>query len=333
MVAKVGHDAVIDATNGETSGVRNMSRSLRVQLFILLFALLTVPAAAMEKADVERRSTIVEVEGFSFLSDDKTLRDIREAAYADSRRRALGAAAQWVQSYSQVENFELKVNLVESAAIGQVRVLESKDHGIQPDNRYKVWIKAEVAYDLREPEALRARTTTARDDAAAARDDPAMRPDAPLSVRVWSEKKIYRAGDKLEIYLRGNKDFYARIFLQDVAGNSIQLLPNRYRKENHFKGATDYVVPSGADAFSLTISEPFGKEAIVVFASTAPMPDVGGQTTRSGLLVANIGRSDIALRMRGVSLSKKTAGEGAEANESAAGEFVEAEWRIETQEK
>lgn len=285
----------------------------------------------MEKADAERRSTIVEVEGFSFLADDKTLRDIREAAFADARRRALGAAAQWVQSYSQVENFELKVNLVESAAIGQVRVLESKDHGIQPDNRYKVWIKAEVAYDLREPEALRARASTAND--AADGDDPMMRPDAPLSVRVWSEKKSYNAGDHLEIYLRGNKDFFARIFLQDVGGNSIQLLPNRFRKDNHFKGATTYVVPSGADAFSLTISEPFGKEAIVVFASTAPMPEVGGQTTRSGLLVASASRQDIALRMRGVSLTKEPAKTGGTDSERAAGEFVEAEWRIETRNK
>lgn len=308
-------------------------RNLRAQLVLLVAFVMPVMAPsvlAMEKADAERRSTIVEVEGFSFLADDKTLRDIREAAFADARRRALGAAAQWVQSYSQVENFELKVNLVESAAVGQVRVLESKDHGIQPDNRYKVWIKAEVAYDLREPEALRARTSAVKDDPA---NDPMMRPDAPLSVRVWSVKKAYKAGEHLEIYLRGNKDFYARIFLQDVAGNTIQLLPNRYRKENQFKGATTYVVPSGADAFSLTISEPFGKETIVVFASTAPMPDVGGQTTRSGLLVADAGRNDIALRMRGVSLTKSSPKGDGPADGSAAGEFVEAEWRIETRGK
>ena len=291
-------------------------------------------AAAQEKADLERRSTIVEVEGYSFLADDKTLRDIREGAFADARRRALGAAAQWVQSYSQVENFELKVNLVESAAIGQVRVLESKDHGIQPDNRYKVWIKAEVAYDLREPEAFRKRPAKAGQSGGTAKVDPEMMPEGPLSVRVWSERKDYRAGDRLEINLRGNKDFYARIFLQDVSGNTIQLLPNRYRKEHKFKGATTYHVPSGADPFTLTISKPFGKETIVVFASTAPLPDVSGQTTRSGLLVADSGRRDIALRMRGVSLST-TAGESDAAaagtgDKMPTGEFVEAEWRIVT---
>ena len=158
-------------------------------------------------------------------------------------------------------------------------------------------------------------------------------PDGPLSVRVWSEKKSFAAGDQLEIYLRGNKDFYARIFLQDVAGNTIQLLPNRYRKENSFKGATTYVVPSAADAFTLTISEPFGKETVVVFASTAPMPEVSGQTTRSGLLVASDSRRDIALRMRGVSLSPAQPTRNASAEQASAGEFVEAEWRIETKPK
>lgn len=305
----------------------DLLRELSMRLGMVVLLVVAWPAASQEKADAEQRSTIVEVEGYSFLADDKTLRDIREAAFADARRRALGAAAQWVQSYSQVENFELKVNLVESAAIGQVRVLESKDHGIQSDNRYKVWIKAEVAYDLREPETLRPRKGNA------AAHDPAMMPDGPLSVRVWSEKKTYKAGEHLQIYLRGNKAFYARIFLQDVSGNSIQLLPNRFRKENMFKGATTYSVPSGADAFSLTISEPFGKEAIVVFASTAPMPDVSGQTTRSGLLVADSDRRDIALRMRGVTLTTSDGGTAGATQERAPGEFVEAEWRIETQGK
>ena len=309
------------------------ARGIAVLAALLLAGLLAHSAQAMQKADAEKRSTIVEVEGYSFLADDKTLRDIREAAYADARRRALDAAAQWVQSYSQVENFELKVNLVESAAIGQVRVLESRDEGIQPDNRYKVWIKAEVAYDLQQPQALKARTSGGGAGKADGDDDPEMMPDGPLSVRVWSEKKSFAAGDQLEIYLRGNKDFYARIFLQDVAGNTIQLLPNRYRKENSFKGATTYVVPSAADAFTLTISEPFGKETVVVFASTAPMPEVSGQTTRSGLLVASDSRRDIALRMRGVSLSPAQPTRNASAEQASAGEFVEAEWRIETKPK
>lgn len=74
-------------------------RGQAVLLALLVVPAVVLPALAMEKADAERRSTIVEVEGFSFLADDKTLRDIREAAFADARRRALGAAAQWVQSY------------------------------------------------------------------------------------------------------------------------------------------------------------------------------------------------------------------------------------------
>jgi hypothetical protein len=43
-----------------------------------------------------------------------------------------------------------------SDAAGSVTVLEQKDHGVEGNNRYHVWIKAEVVYDLRpnKPESV-----------------------------------------------------------------------------------------------------------------------------------------------------------------------------------
>ena len=33
---------------------------------------------------------------------------------------------------------------------------------------------------------------------------------APLTVKIWTEKKRYRKGERITIYMKGNKDYFAR---------------------------------------------------------------------------------------------------------------------------
>lgn len=64
-------------------------------------------------------------------------------------------------------------------------------------------------------------------------------------------KKEYKALEKIKIYIKGNKPFYARVLYKDVKGELIQLLPNPYRKDNYFNGGVIYKIPSGNDRFSI----------------------------------------------------------------------------------
>jgi uncharacterized caspase-like protein len=57
-----------------------------------------------------------------------------------------------------------------------------------------------------------------------------------LSVSVWTRKQVYRIGENFRIFLKGNKDFLAVVVYGDAAGSLIQLLPNRYRTDNRFRG-------------------------------------------------------------------------------------------------
>jgi len=82
-------------------------------------------------------------------------------------------------------------------------------------------------------------------DKVSKRKDVADDPSAPLHVRLWTDKKEYKSGDRMKIYIKGNKPFYACVLYMDAAGKIVQILPNPYRNENYFQGGTIYEIPSG----------------------------------------------------------------------------------------
>jgi hypothetical protein len=162
--------------------------------------------------DQEKRSSIHEVDGYAYLSENMTLAQTREAAFAIAKRQALEMAETYIKSKTKVAEGVLEYDLVWADAEGAVSVLEQKDHGLK-DNRYHVWIKAEVRYGLKPKKAG---------------DAPAeiMHADAPLTVKVWSDGKVFRAGEFMRIFVEGNRDFHARIINVTSDGQIIQLLPN-----------------------------------------------------------------------------------------------------------
>jgi len=109
----------------------------------------------------------------------------------------------------------------------------------------------------------------------------------PLNVRIWSdrskpgERVIYRQGELMRLYLRGNKPFYARVLYRMAEGQIVQILPNLHRKGHYFLGGITYVIPSGEDDFELKIEAPFGAERITVYASEHPLGTLKQQAAGS----------------------------------------------------
>jgi len=262
----------------------------------------------------EKRSTIVEVDGYAYLSEDKTMRDLREEAFANAKREALQRAQTYLQSFTKVENFTLTYDLIESAAEGYVKILESKDHGVTPDNRYHVWVKAEVEYTLKKPETS---------------DIPnfAVNKYAPLTVAVWTEKKEYHAGEEVRIFLKGNKDFYARVVYQDASGKLLQLLPNPHRLKSFFKGGKELAIPEQTDGFKLAVEPPFGKEEIIVYASSAPLGEVAVENSGKNLLQIVDELENVAEQTRGIKIVNDAGNKKSEA------EFYETRCHVITRKK
>ena len=56
------------------------------------------------KNDTTKRSTIVEVDGYAYISEDKTPRQMREEALANAKREALERAQTYIKSVTKVDS-------------------------------------------------------------------------------------------------------------------------------------------------------------------------------------------------------------------------------------
>jgi hypothetical protein len=211
-----------------------------------------------------------------------------------------------------VENFQLQYDLIESGAEGVVKVLEQKDFGIENNSRYHVWIKAEVTYVLKPPPEP-------------AQQKALMSPEAPLTVKVWTDKKSYSDGEYIIISMEGNRNFYARIVNIGSNGKVIQLLPNGYRQTNHFRGGKRYQIPGASDRFSLQVTPPYGQERIVVYASETPMGDIPMAPLAAGLQEYRGSNDDLAFRVRSIQPVARPSG----GLTSGSTGFYEASWLVE----
>ena len=263
--------------------------------------------------DQENRSNIVEVDGYAQLSEERSIRDIRQEAFANARRQALENAETHIKSQTRVENYQLQYDLIESGAEGVVKVLEQKALGIENTSRYHVWIKAEVTYILRPPTEPSQKKVL-------------MSPAAPLTVKVWTDKKTYSDGEYITIHMEGNRDFYARIINIGSNEKVIQLLPNGYRQTNHFRGGQRYQIPGAGDRFSLKVTPPYGQERIVVYASETPMGEIPMKSLGAGLQEYQGSNDDLALRVRSIQPVARPAGDVTPGGT----EFYEASWTVET---
>lgn len=260
----------------------------------------------------EKRSSIHEVDGYAYLSEDMTLSQVRSAALATAKRQALEMARTYIRSKTLVKDFEVAYDLIWTDAEGAVKVLEQKDLGIEGNTRYHVWVRAEVEYSLK-PKG-------------GGKEGGIMDPGLPLQVKVWSSKKHYTSGERIEIFLQGNRDFYARVVDVDASGNIVQLLPNDYRKEVFFAAGKVYRIPGEGDRFQLEAVPPFGEDRIVVYASEVPLGDVKLEPAGKGLGIYRGSTRSLGEKSRGIAVT----GGGSPGGPSAGAEFYEAAWTLST---
>ncbi|MBM3554219.1 MAG: DUF4384 domain-containing protein [Alphaproteobacteria bacterium] len=294
---------------------------------VLLFAL---PAFAVEE---EKRSAIVEAEGTVIMGDETTRAQARNAAKTQALQKALDRAGGEIRALTQVENMEFKSQQIEKESAANYRILEERDHGLDAaSNTYKYWIKAEIRYSL------------ANVSQAALK-----RAEAPLTVRVWTERKLYRANDRMIVQVEGNKEFYGAIFYEDAGGTLVQILPNQFRNAHQFPAKTPISVPNDQDRFELKVTPPYGTEKITVFASTCPLGRATLKAAGAGLQVADAGRNVLERQMRGIAVGAASGGGSMQGGSGSASlqparpasaepeakcdktEFYEATWEIRTQ--
>ncbi|MBF0443991.1 MAG: DUF4384 domain-containing protein [Magnetococcales bacterium] len=273
------------------------------------------------KPDKEVRSVIRDADGFAYLGENVTLKEARRIAELEAKRSILEGVEAYVESKSKVTDGVLDFDVIQSETGGKISVLEHKDFGLE-GLRYHYWIKAEVKYGMKpEPKVVQADSNSSM----------WKNPHAPLTVRVWTKKKAFKEGDKMVIFLEGNRDFYARVvdFMSD--GNIVQLLPNGHRQDNFFKGGVVHQIPdaSKGDPFELEISPPFGKDRIIVYASNNPLGSVPTAGLGNGMRLFNGTKAQISKSTRGITIRAES-GRNSRQKLNGNAEFIESEWEIST---
>ena len=93
---------------------------------------------------------------------------------------------------------------------------------------------------------------------------------APLRVRVWTDKNVYRVGDSLKVHFQANRDCYLYLYHQAAGGRLSLIFPNRLGRMNMVDGGRTYTVPGPEHAFDLVVTPPPGVEKIMALATTEP---------------------------------------------------------------
>ncbi len=295
--------------------IRRLFAVMSLIVIALGFPLAAV-AAQEQTPDRDKRSSIHQVDAFAYLSEDKTLSQIRSEAFSLAKRQALEAAQTYMQSKTKVEDGNLTYDLIWSEVDGAVRILEQKDHGVEENSRYHVWIKAEVFYDIA-PKHHSRLDGEKQEPVKELLNDTA----APLTVKVWTDKKTYTHGEDVVIYLQGNRDFFAVVVDIMTNGDIVQLLPNDHRTNNFFKAGIKYRIPDVEDQYSLSVSPPYGTDRIVVYASEGFMDRLPTKTIGGGLGVFRGTKTDLSRRARGINIQAKKTSEPDQGVE-----FYEAQW-------
>ncbi|MBM4330158.1 MAG: DUF4384 domain-containing protein [Deltaproteobacteria bacterium] len=270
----------------------------------------------IEATSYSAQSTITEAEAYACMGYDKSRKQTEEEALTNAKRKAVEFVSTYIKSETRVKDFQLEKDLIEAYANATVKVIQEMEKSWYRDpssgDCFKLKIKAEVLPDEK------AMTKIAREKGSA--DDPS----APLNVQVWTDKKEYGKGEKIKIYVKGNKPFYARVAYKDAQGKILQLLPNLFRKDNYFNGGVVYELPSGTDRFELEVTPPFGEEEIIVYAGTNPLGEIDLKASGS-IYEVKTKQQDIGIKTRAVKIRPKEGAPG-----SGASEFFEGKATLKT---
>ncbi len=252
------------------------------------------------------QSTITEADGTACMGEDRSKKQTENLAFEDAKRKAVEWTLTYLKTETVVNKYELRKDLIEAYSNAAIKIIQEIEKKWYRDESlgdcFKVKIKAEVIPDEKAIENI-SKTKQMSDD-----------PSAPLSVKVWSDKKEYKGGENIKVYIKGNKPFYARVVYKDAGGNMAQLLPNLHRSGNYFNGGVIYEIPSGEDKFKLEVSPPFGEEDIIVYASTSPLGDIKLEA-EGEIYQVKTKAGDVGDRTRGVKIKEKTGDKEVSASE------------------
>ncbi len=271
---------------------------------LLLFLLSLTPLQASQ-------SVILDTDGYACMGEDKSRKQTEDVAFKDAKRKASDSASTYIQAETHLKDATLEKDILSAYTNSQVKVIQEFLKEWYQEGTlgecYRVKLQVEVIPDEQSMKKVpKKKSDELFDD-----------PTAQLSVKVWSVKNKYVKGEKIRVFVKGNRPFYGRVVYQEASGGLVQILPNPYRQNSYFNGGTVYEIPSAEDKFDLEVAPPFGAERITLYASTSPMGDIN-LSAAGGVYAIQAKADELAAGTRGVKFVEKASG-----TSSSIAEFAE----------
>lgn len=102
--------------------------------------------------------------------------------------------------------------------------------------------------------------------------------DSKLSI--WTNKRTYIIGEKIEIYFSVKEPLYVQIIDVTPDGENTIIFPNDYQKDNYCLPGKTYKIPPENSDFELLVTPPTGEDRIKAIASPAVMDVAAAVKTR-----------------------------------------------------
>jgi hypothetical protein len=94
---------------------------------------------------------------------------------------------------------------------------------------------------------------------------------AQFSVRISTEKKVYKEGERLVASITSNRDCYILVYYTNENGSCLILYPNKYEAKNSIKAGETFTIGKDPAVFALAIDSPKTRDYLQVIATDEPI--------------------------------------------------------------
>ncbi len=205
------------------------------------------------------------------FGDDTNPKQAKELAMAEARRAAVESHQVYVQSATQVKNFQLENDVTQSASAGvlqDVRIESKEEKGRE------ICITITAKFSPAKLEEL-IQQKSKNKDVAKATQAPVLQSGGAFGVKVWTNKTDghFVENDRLVVFVQSDRDGYLKVDYFQADNTVVHLVPNPYRGEVYVKAGQIFTFGGDGDQEKFTITPPFGHETIKAFVSTSRYQD------------------------------------------------------------
>jgi Domain of unknown function (DUF4384) len=91
-----------------------------------------------------------------------------------------------------------------------------------------------------------------------------------FKVKVWTDKKKYKIGEPLYVYVKSDGDCYLTLIDFGTSGNSYIFFPNRFNPRSFVKAGVKITIPGKEYGFKIKVGGPVGIEKIKAICTAEP---------------------------------------------------------------